>query len=225
MLLVQPCAFLYDNGILELKMIDKDRCLNMFNGNRGVLFMPLFLMAFIFFAGFYYLNQNEGITNEMLYEHVDFDGKIVKMGDSYKLSGEWKWSELPQDGLVGDDFLGISVREKGTANSLKVESWDKAVLRLLHNQKVIYEAEGERTDAGLIFTFPNQMIDNESYGPFGEYEIVFTLKEEAEVQALVSYLHTWSEHIGLKTNDPRFLRPAFEGENHVKHWVVEHHYE
>lgn len=197
----------------------------MFNGNKGVLFMPLFLMAFIFFGGYYYLNQNEGITNEMLYEHVDFDGKLVKMGDSYKLSGEWKWSAMPQDGFIGDDFLGISVKEKGTANSLSVSSWEQAKLRLLHNQKVIYEAEGKPSEEGIIFIFPNQIIENESYGPFGEFEIVFTLKEAAEVQAVVSYLHTWSEHEGLQTNDPRFLRPTFAGGKKVNHWVVEHHYE
>ena len=197
----------------------------MFNGNKGVIIMPLFLMAFIFFGGYYFLNQNEGITNEMLYEYVDLNGKLVKMGNSYKLSGEWKWSEMPVDGFIGDDFLGISVKEKGTGNSLSVASWEQAKLRLLHSQKELYETEGKLTQDGLIFTFPNEIIDNESFGTLGEFEIIFTLKEDVEVQTLVSYLHTWSQHEGLESSDPRFLQPIFVGKKQVNHWVIEQHFE
>ncbi|WP_156816990.1 hypothetical protein [Salsuginibacillus kocurii] len=189
----------------------------LFNGNKLVVILPIFLMAFMFFGGWFYLQQSDVISNEDLYEHVELEAQLEE-NSTQQLDVSWEWRETPEEGLVGEDYIGISVIDEDEQPLLS-EEIEEASLQLFDGEDVIYETEGEEVENGIIFSFPNELEENVTYGNEGHINMTITGSAES---ASVSYLHTWVEHDGLESEDARFFSPSFAGQDEENvSWVIE----
>ncbi len=193
----------------------------MLNGNKLVIILPLLLMGFIFYGGYHYLNQSAAITNEQLFQVIDMDANISKFNETVEVHGTWNWEEMPIEGLIGKDYIGVSLIDGDSGNQLDNLNVKQSQLFLKHGEKVIFQAEGLIVENGLIFAFPNEIIEHESYGNKGEFIVTFMLEEEITVKASIVLLHTWEEHEGLILTDARMVNPEFTGDVQVAFWTTE----
>lgn len=160
------------------------------------------------------------MTNEELSQVVSLDMDVNPV-DEYKLEikGNWKWNEVPQDGIIGEDYIGISVLN---SSGVSVSGpFLNGKLQLTFQDEIIYETEGHPSENGYLFSFPNELKDQIVFGNEGEFSIIAEPQQKEDVQVIVSYLHTWSEHGGLSIGDSRFLSPQFEKGPIESYWVIE----
>lgn len=192
----------------------------MFRGNKMVLILPALLMGFIFWGGYYYLGQASQLTNEELSTVTFFEIDYNQVGSNVKVIGNWNWVEMPIDGLNGTDYIGVSFPEITDLGIPISEIIKSSIIELHHGDKVLYEAAGEYVKDGIVFPFPNKLLEHESYGNVGTFQLVME-KTEGISRLSASYLHTWTEHDGLQLEDARFLEPAFVSDAEVGYWVME----
>lgn len=193
----------------------------MLNGNKLVIILPLILMGFIFFGGYNYLQETSSVTNELLYEKVEIEAVLEQTGENLTLSGNWLWGEMPAEGLMGDDYLGVSFLDEETGVAISIAEIEASTLQLLHGEKVVYETEGTKVGNGVVYTYPNQIVEHESYGNKGSFTVAVKLEEEKKVRASVVMLHTWEEHEGLIIEEPRMVEPQFPTITDNSYWVME----
>ena len=94
-------------------------------------------------------------------------------------------------------------------------------LQLIYQDEIIHETEGDASENGYLFTIPNELRDQIVFGNEGVFSIIAEPQQNEDVQVIVSYLHTWSEHGGLSIEDSRFLSPQFKKGPNESYWVIE----
>ncbi|MBU8905746.1 hypothetical protein [Desertibacillus haloalkaliphilus] len=195
----------------------------MLNGNKLVFILPLILMGFIFYGGYSYLNESEYVTNEELQETSVMEVSIGKMDQGYEITGSWNWNEVPVEGFLGEDYIGITLMDQLNEPFLLEEGEIiENELSLIHSGQEVWTTKGKWVETGMIFSFPNELKDHESLGDQGQLKLVISSEEIEEPQVSMSYLHTWVEHQGLLLEEPRFLTPTFNGDQgKVPYWVIE----
>ncbi|WP_026674728.1 hypothetical protein [Alkalihalobacterium bogoriense] len=192
----------------------------MLNGNKVVIILPLLVVAFIFYGGYSYWQSIGSVTNEELSQYVNFDHKLEPRNDQFILTSEWEWTEMPAEGLIGTDYIGVSLLD---ANGQQLEdvSFANGKIELFYGNKIIYEAEGTLLENGYMFSFPNEMIEHETFGNNGRISVSFQTSDDTEGHRVsISYLHTWGEHELLHIEDARFLTTNVN-EAAIPHWILE----
>lgn len=191
----------------------------MFSGNRLVVLLPLTLMVFLFVLGGLYLIQTETVTNQSLKEEVSWEIHTSQVGDRFLLEASWNWGYLPEDGVRGEDYIGVSMLDR-QGNSIPIEQYEVYELEVHHENHI---REGELVGSGVLFSFPNALEENKVVGESGTVRIVVE-GEVPPIRAIVSYLHTWEDHDGLISKDPRFFEREFAGreaDSETFYWVME----
>ena len=186
----------------------------MFKGNGLVLILPLLLMGFIFFGGYYYLNGANQMTNEELNQVIALDAEATASGEVYIIRGKWDWKEMPSDGLIGDDYIGIALLNGQT---LEVDQVKNTELTLMHGGKTVYETEGSILPDGIVFSFPNLIKEHESMGNVGTFQITIDNENLAGSELSIGYLHTWEEHSRFTLNSARLSSDMVD----ANHWIIE----
>ncbi|SFE30050.1 hypothetical protein [Alteribacillus iranensis] len=193
----------------------------MFSGNKLVLVLPVILMLFLFGSGMYYIGQSEVVTNETLNQEISWDSVFNPSEDGSVLHGTWTWEASPEDGVEGVDYLGITFLDEND-KTVSPEMIDSYSLHLETRSEKI-SIDGEVVDNGVVFPFTTEMKENDVIGSKGEFKVV-TQGDTQPERAIISYLHTWEEHDGLKTYDARFFEREFKGKEHKDEsffWVAE----
>lgn len=176
-------------------------------------------MGFIFFGGYNFLKEADQFTNAQLAETISLDVKVEQMEEIIKVDGTWNWNETPQDIIIGDDYIGITVIDHNhDAVDIDVTN---AELKLMQNDEVIFETKGEKRGLGYIFEFPNKLDEQKLFGFQGEFSITFANQSFDANQVVVGYLHTWADHGGLISDDTRFLKIEFNENIQDAYWVIE----
>lgn len=192
----------------------------MFRSNRLVVILPLILTVFMFASGIYYLNQTESISNEELSENISWLPQLTEEGEQTLLDAEWIWEASPEDGITGTDYIGVTfLNENG--ETLSGSEVNEAALTLQHSEETIFTEEGEIKEDGVLFMFPNQADDHETYGNDGRVEVEINNSEAKE--AVITYLHTWKEHQEVNPENLRFFNPEFKESDDMDgyYWVTE----
>ncbi|WP_078552847.1 hypothetical protein [Bacillus alkalicellulosilyticus] len=187
----------------------------MLNGNKIVIILPLLVVAFLFLGGYHYIQQINTVTNEDLSQFVDVQPEIDSTGDNYSATFTWEWQEMPIEGLEGTDYIGFSFLDS-EGNVIAEEIDVNGKLELLRGDQVIFESTGTIVERGIIFPFPNEVVEHESFGNKGQAVISFSQDISAS-QVVISYLHTWVEH-QWQSEDPRFIEGMSDT---FPHWVIE----
>ncbi|MCK0471499.1 hypothetical protein [Halalkalibacter sp. APA_J-10(15)] len=185
----------------------------MLNSNKTVLILPILLMVIMFVGGYYFLNGVESITNEQLQDHVDLNVKYEERESSIVINGEWNWNVMPSEGLYGDDYIGIYSANHDL-------NYTNATLELTYGDQVIEQIEGVDVENGIIFVFPNELVEQVSYGNSGRFQIEFGNNEIADKELHVHYLHTWTNHVPMDLEDAAFESPTFGEALEVPHWII-----
>lgn len=190
--------------------------------NKWVWIPLCFLMVFMIYSGYHYLNESETISNEEIQNTIEMSVIAEEYHGSTHVLGKWNWNEIPKEGLLGEDYIGVSVLDIESSQYLHGDDLTDTVLTLVYRNNVIFEAEGNSVENGIVFAFPNQIIDQGIFGNEGEVSLVLHIEEGSDHQISMSYLHTWTEHSGLDIEDARFQSPSFPGEDaEVPHWIIE----
>ncbi|ADU29929.1 hypothetical protein [Evansella cellulosilytica] len=160
--------------------------------HRIVLFLPLAVMIGLFIFGYITFTQTPAITNEELVNHIEFTVDTNAESDgSYSVDVTWHWTDFPQDGLSGDDFIEI-ILLNGEMESVQGTITSEHLL-LHQSEDIIYDNNvSTETDNGIAMRFPNEMRDNEMLGPRGNISLYVkdALDDDIHyVQAI--YYHTW----------------------------------
>lgn len=187
----------------------------MLNSNKTVLVLPLLLMLIMFIGGYFFLSGTEEITNEQLQEKIELEATYYISDSTIFINGEWNWSVMPAEGLYGDDYIGVPFQH--TDGNVELV----ATLELTYGDQVIEQIEGIHVDNGIIFPFPNHMIEQVSYGNSGRFAVELKYSDDVDVDELsVHYLHTWTNHAPLMMEDATFQSPMFGEALDVPHWVL-----
>ncbi|WP_216829993.1 hypothetical protein [Alkalihalobacterium elongatum] len=189
----------------------------MFRGNAAVIILPLILMGFIFYGGYHYLNTSDQITNEELDSVVSLVVETSSNGNKQTISGSWDWKEMPIDGVVGQDYIGVKLVEEENQQLVNSDYILSSKLTLRHSGKEIYETNGTFVFDGIIFEFPNEVQEHIGYGNLGTFEIVLDGEQFAGNEISVSYLHTWVEHDGLFFEQARLSEVSLD----IDYWTIE----
>lgn len=191
--------------------------------NAAVFLLPLILMGVIFFGGYLFLKQSSQFTNEQLAETIFLNVRVKQTENRTTIEGEWDWNEVPQDEIVGDDFIGITLLDE---NHHPVDfQAAKATLKLYDDNNVIFQTTGEKRGKGYLFTFPNKLEGQHLYG----YRGLFSLETNGAIledgmKIAVSYLHTWKDGVRFPSDDTRFQQVDFAKDIDGHYWVIERFY-
>ncbi|GAE30748.1 hypothetical protein [Halalkalibacter hemicellulosilyticus] len=185
----------------------------MLNSNKTVLILPILLMVIMFVGGYYFLNGVESITNEQLEDHIDFDIEYTAQETSIVINGEWNWNVMPSEGLYGNDYIGVSVSNDQL-------NYTNAILELTYGDQVIEQIEGVDVENGIIFVFPNELVEQVSYGNSGRFQIELEHNEIVDKELNVHYLHTWTNHVPMDLEDAAFESPTFGEALEVPYWMI-----
>ncbi|MFV8826626.1 hypothetical protein [Alkalihalobacterium sp. APHAB7] len=188
----------------------------MFRGNAAVIILPLLLMGFIFYGGYHYLNTSGQLTNEELDTVVSFVVEADSHGSKHTITGYWDWKEMPVDGMLGHDYIGVKFVEE-EQDSFDPQLISGSALQLLHGEQVIFETEGTLVLDGIIFEFPNEVQEHIGYGNKGSFEIELDSKLYSGNEVSISYLHTWEEHEGFSFDHARLSKENVD----IEHWIIE----
>ncbi|WP_240378118.1 hypothetical protein [Bacillus piscicola] len=193
----------------------------MFSGNKLVVILPVVLMLLLFAGGSLYINKAQVVTNEKLNEQIEWDTSFEAAESGAQLEGTWEWKVMPEDGVQGLDYIGVTLLDKNGAPLPRetLKSY-KLVVETKEGKK---EAESEIVDNGILFSFLTEMEEYDVVGSKGS----FTVETDTDIipeRAVVSYLHTWEEHQGIKSKDARFFEREFVGKESNDEsffWVAE----
>ncbi|MGO4887151.1 hypothetical protein ACJ2A9_05280 [Anaerobacillus sp. MEB173] len=193
--------------------------------NKWQWILPGILMIFIFYSGYQYINESESFSNEDIQNLIVASVEAEQINEQMiEITGKWDWSELPKEGLLGDDYIGVTVFEED--QPMDGERFSESMLVLYHRDKPIYEVEGQAVKNGVVFSFPTKMVEEGIYGNEGEVKLQLQISKNSFSSTKVSmtYLHTWTEHEGLQIEDSRFQSPQFlnvNGDDEVPYWIIE----
>lgn len=192
----------------------------MFRGNKPVLILPGILMVVMILGGYHFLQQEEMITNEQLPEVMEMEVDKTPTDDGVRVEANWDWTTMPEEGMYGEDYIGITVTDPATGKPRYDLSFAEGLLELRYGDQVIEEAEGVAVDNGIIFAFPNKVEENMSYGNLGSVsvEVLGAGIEPEHIE--LHFLHTWVEHSPLVKEDAAFTEPVFDGAANVPYWVT-----
>ena len=173
----------------------------------------------LFYFGYLYISSDEVITNKSLQNEIIIDLNAESTEDEVVLKGEWDWTTMPVDGVVGNDYIVISLQsdEGALFNTGNITS---SSLTLLKGENVLDTIEAQIFEDEVIFLFPNKVIEHESYGNRGEVELVIQLEEHQEFVVAFSYIHTWVEHDHLLTEEVQSLEKIVEEKLAPSFWIV-----
>ncbi|RSL30938.1 hypothetical protein D7Z54_23525 [Salibacterium salarium] len=194
----------------------------MFGTNKLVLILPLFLMVFLFVGGAIYVNQAEEISNENLSEEVEWEKSFSENESGSTLEASWNWGIMPDDGMQGTDYIGVTLLD-ANGDPISGEEIKTYELTLHQNDEADIIEEGQVVENGILFSFPNEMQENQTIGDSGSLHVSHNGDNLPE-QAVISYLHTWEDHGGLDSQDARFFNRDFVGKNQNDEsffWVME----
>jgi hypothetical protein len=187
--------------------------------NKFVFLLPVSVMFLLFYFGYHYINNSETATNESLQNDITISLDVNRNGKEVRLTGAWDWTQMPVDGLIGDDYIMISlVREDGKV--ITTENYLSADLSLLKGKEQLQSISGEVVDNVVIFTFPNEIIEHESYGNRGEVEVVLQLDDDHSYNATFTYVHTWIDHQLVGFNRLHSLEAGLSDILTNKYWSV-----
>ncbi|QOY36117.1 hypothetical protein AWH56_026355 [Anaerobacillus isosaccharinicus] len=187
--------------------------------NKFVFLLPVSVMFLLFYFGYQYINSSETATNESLQNDIVISLDANRSGQEVLLRGTWDWTQMPVDGLIGDDYIMITIKQEDDTpiNSLNVLS---AELFLLKGEQQLQSVIGEVDPNGIVFTFPNKIVDHESFGNRGEIEVVLYLADEASYIATFTYVHTWVDHQLVGFNQLYSLEAGLQDILTNKYWSV-----
>ncbi|RSL34529.1 hypothetical protein D7Z54_05125 [Salibacterium salarium] len=194
----------------------------MFSGNKLIVILPLFLMAFLFVGGSIYVKQAEEVTNDNLSEKLEWKKSFNEAGNGSVLNASWSWGVMPDDGLQGTDYIGVTLMDTN-GNPLPEEELKDYKLSLKQNDQADIVKEGQVVENGILFSFPNKLEENQTIGDSGSLQVSSNGETQTE-QAVISYLHTWEDHEGLESQDARFFNRSFKGKednDESFYWVME----
>ncbi|GAE24783.1 hypothetical protein JCM9140_735 [Halalkalibacter wakoensis JCM 9140] len=192
----------------------------MFRGNKPVLILPAILAIIMILGGYHFLQGSETITNEELQDVMEFELDYTQTEKGIKLTGEWDWTIMPQEGLYGEDYIGIVVMDQETGVP-RTDVDLQGSLELLYAGQPIEQTDGTTVDNGLIFSFSNKLVEHESFGNIGQFEVLFDGEGIDKEDIIVTLLHTWTEHAPLDKTDALLVEPTFIGAANVPYWTVE----
>lgn len=187
--------------------------------NKIVFFLPVSVMALLFYLGYHYINSSENATNESLQNDIVISLEVNREGDLVQITGRWDWTQMPVDGLIGDDYITIMFQNENGSDFVP-EKVLLAQLSLLKGNQVLKEINGTINEKGIVFTFPNKIIDHESYGNRGTLKIVTELDEKEEYGASLTYVHTWIDHELIAFNRLHSLETGLQDILTNKYWVI-----
>jgi hypothetical protein len=187
--------------------------------NKFVLLLPVSVMFLLFYFGYHYITSNEVVTNELLQNEIFIDLQSTRDGDKVTLSGNWDWTQMPDDGLVGNDYIVISIQNDDQA-PFNSENFLSNTLVLLKGDQEIQSINGGIIADKVIFSFPNKLIEHESYGNRGKVELLLEVAEEDTYTVSFTYVHTWDEHQKLTFTEKETLTESMQIKLPDKHWLV-----
>ncbi|RXI99469.1 hypothetical protein DS745_14700 [Anaerobacillus alkaliphilus] len=187
--------------------------------NKFVFFLPVGVMALLFYFGYHYINNIDATTNESLQKDIVVSFEANREGDTVTIIGKWDWTQMPVDGLVGNDYITIAFQDKAGATLLPDNIYSTE-LNLLKGNQVLQTIEGEVNEKGIVFSFPNEIIDHESYGNRGEVTVVARLDSNEQYMASLSYVHTWLDHELIAFNSLYSLETGLSDILTNKYWVI-----
>lgn len=161
----------------------------------------------------------DAVTNESLQHDILVTLEANREDTTVTVVGKWDWTQMPVDGLVGNDYITIALQDKD-GGLLQADHILSTELNLLLGNQVLQTIEGEVTDRGIVFTFPNDIIDHESYGNRGEITIAAQIDEDQTYLATLSYVHTWLDHELLAFNRLYSLETGLQDILTNKYWVI-----
>lgn len=187
--------------------------------NKFVFLLPVSVMFLLFYFGYQYINSSETATNESLQNDIVISLDANRNGQEVLLRGTWDWTQMPVDGLIGDDYIIITIKQEDETpiDSLNVLS---AELFLLKGEQQLQSVIGEVDPNGIVFIFPNKIVDHESFGNRGEIEVVLQLADEASYIATFTYIHTWVDHQLVGFNQLYSLEAGLQDILTNKYWSV-----
>lgn len=192
----------------------------MFRGNKPVLILPGILMIVMFIGGYTFLHQSDTMTNEELQNVIEMNVKKEKVNDDLHIEVNWDWTVMPSDGLYGDDYIGIALMDENSKKARTDLEFSHATLELIYGGQVIKEVEGNEVENGIMFEFPNKMIDYTSYGNVGKATLIVKGEDLEEEMVRVKFLHTWTDHSPLEQKDALLQNPTFEKGSNVPYWIL-----
>ncbi len=187
--------------------------------NKFVFFLPVGVMILLFYLGYHYINNTDAATNESLQHDIIVTLETNRDGETVTITGKWDWTQMPVDGLVGNDYITISLQDED-GSFLLPEHIYSTEINLLKGNQVLKTSEGEVNQQGVVFTFPNDIIDHESYGNRGEIIVVAQAQENQTYLATLSYVHTWLDHELLAFNRLYSLETGLQDILTNKYWVI-----
>ncbi|WP_332691104.1 hypothetical protein [Halalkalibacter lacteus] len=192
----------------------------MFRGNKPVLILPAILMVLMLLGGYHFLQESEAITNEDLQKRIEFQVSGNKTEEGMDVEANWDWTVMPVEGLYGEDYIGVSVIDRETGQVRTDIEIENGTVELFYANRIIEQSEGIVVDNGIIFAFPNQLIEHESYGNIGRVEARIVGENLDKDDIIVNLLHTWSDHSPLEMEDAAFSSPTFTEAANVPYWIV-----
>ncbi|WP_096188429.1 hypothetical protein [Evansella halocellulosilytica] len=186
-------------------------------GNAIVIIIPTIVMIGLFIFGYFIIQQTETVSNHDLDENIQIDMTAVANENEIEADLNWRWNDLPSDGLKGEGIIELAVVDE------QLEpidtSWEQAELQLLQGSEVIDEETNfVHTEHGIAFIFTNERIDQEMYGPQGQVRALFDSSNEMD-QLEVRYYHHWGdEPFKLEENDD--VSAKIEEEQSPDVWTI-----
>ncbi|BAB05155.1 hypothetical protein P4631_13075 [Halalkalibacterium halodurans] len=184
-------------------------------GNKIVFLFPATLMVLLFIGGYFYLQQETEFSNEELKDVVSFDVEAEAIENQLTVQVEWDWNAMPTDGLYGMDYISIAMMEP--ADEIVFTEGD---IRLFYGHEEIFRSKGKVVSDGVIFSFPNELRDFESFGNLGEIVVDIEGEQLEKTELTVYYVHTWSHHLGMLRDSAKLDEPSFENGPNVPYWVL-----
>lgn len=189
--------------------------------NKIVFLLPVSAMLLLFYFGYLYITNEEPITNESLQNEIKIEIDSQRSANGMLIKGIWDWTAMPIDGMVGDDYITIVIQsEDGTP--IPNERMISSEISLLKGDTVLESYEGIIHENGVIFSFPNKLIEHESYGNRGKLELELDLENmEGEHIVAISYVHTWAKHDLLLIEDIVAIEASLEERIANHYWRIQ----
>ncbi|MBM7097328.1 hypothetical protein JSY36_16470 [Bacillus sp. H-16] len=182
--------------------------------NKLVIFLPLTVMIVLFAFGYYSIMGADEVTNEDLDARTEL---YLDIDDTEnRVTAGWNWETMPGDGVIGTDYIEIILYDEDN-NPVGVDV-NEAELQLLQGADEIYSIdEIKESTEGILFSFPNMMEDNLTYGNSGSINMTFDAEEDV-AYGEVRYAHTWTHGSSLESGT---LAPGdVSFSNGTQYWVL-----
>lgn len=172
--------------------------------NKIVILVPLASMILLFVFGYFSFINDDTITHLELQDHLNADKTI----NSDQLQLSWRWEQLPEGSLFGNDYIEIQFDDTVQINDAKVNLFSR-------NEEIYSVREWFETGEDRIaIPFPTSMEDQDIYGPNGSVTVSYDGISDIES---VDYVHTWMDVEVSKADGPA-LEERFEEAGMINYW-------